>query len=542
LSHILEMNRSSVWKLLFCCLVAGYCLYYAPYGLNETDGGFITGLAWQLLSGKTLYLDIVYVRPPLPVWLRALELQWLPEQYAVLGERWIFYLKVATYTLAGAALLVKGYRRWILASLGFVVSAHCYPAMAWHTVDGILFAVLAAYFLLLGRSNFHLSLAGLFLFLSLLCKQSFYPLLPIFGLVVLWGKHERRRSAIWFFGSFLAVSALFFYGLHTQGSLSGFLDLTAGSSTIGQALRHGVLDFFRIKPILALPSVLLLFPVIRWFWNGKNLRLAIFTWTVWVALLVLSFAVMVWWGQRHTAPFAQSRMMFWIAVVWLIVPFLPFTGVHFPRSRAHVPALFLLLGISWCAAVSWGYNLPILFATPWVWAGMETSRGLWQNRSPMLQKILPFAVLTGLILSFRVGHEFVYRDGRRSEMDQAMGTIFPQLRGIYSDQESAALYRDLRELAERFGPDFTVLPAFPQANFLTNTPPPLPLDWVVNRETNGDNQLIIRDLNKKKPLVFIQKSFLDKIETDPELELTRQVLREGKKVAETPHFWVLETR
>ena len=83
------------WRVLFFSLLAAYCWYYAPYGINETDGGFLTGLAWQLLNGKTMYADVVYVRPPLPIWLRALELMLLPESWAILGERWIFFGKVA---------------------------------------------------------------------------------------------------------------------------------------------------------------------------------------------------------------------------------------------------------------------------------------------------------------------------------------------------------------------------------------------------------------------------------------------------------------
>ncbi|MBC7777904.1 MAG: hypothetical protein H7246_20895, partial [Phycisphaerae bacterium] len=144
-----------LWKLLFFSIVAGYCLYYAPFGVNETDGGFLTGLGWQVLNGKVLYLDIIYVRPPLPVWLRALELQILPEHFAVLGERWVFYGKVALYSWLGAAVAVgSSSRQWQLAVLGFVVSAHCYPPMAWHTVDGILFAVLAAFFVSSGSMVF----------------------------------------------------------------------------------------------------------------------------------------------------------------------------------------------------------------------------------------------------------------------------------------------------------------------------------------------------------------------------------------------------
>ena len=582
-------ERSLIWKLLFFTIVVGYCLYYAPFGVNETDGGFLTGLAWQVLNGKVLYHDIVYVRPPLPVWLRALELQILPEQLAVLGERWFFYGKVALYSWLGAAVLIQGERRWLMAVFGFVVSAHCYPPMAWHTVDGILFAVLAVFFAS-GSTAFRQSgnapfmaqhdsirgvnapfsdrlkavlpiasasnwmAAGICLFCALLCKQSFYPLLPLFALFLFLEKEKRWRKMAWLFGGFILATALFFIYLSQKNILSAFFQMTSGAASGGQALQHGMLDYFRITPELALPSILLLIPVAWWFWKGKNPRLALMAWSLWLLALVASYAAITWLRQAHTVPFAQSRAMFWVAGFWLFVPVLrlntlrvstPITNHystnHYSTNHYSTNHLLLLLGISWCASVSWGYNLPILFATPWVWAGMEVTRILTQAVKP-IRFLKPYRVgmLMVLLLSFRVGHEFVYRDGRRSEMQVPMGTIFPALSGIYSDPETAELYRDLKQLAERYGPNFKTLPAFPQANFLTKTTPPLPLDWVVNRETNGDNTLIFKNLTVKQPVVFIQKSFGEKIESDPEMEVTRRIFQSGKVVEETKFFWVIE--
>jgi hypothetical protein len=74
---------------------------------------------------------------------------------------------------------------------------------------------------------------------------------------------------------------------------------------------------------------------------------------------------------------------------------------------------------------------------------------------------------------------------------------------------------------------------------LTKTNPPLPLDWVVNRETNRVNSLIFSALENKRPIIFIQKSFQSSLETDPELEVTRRVFQQFTLVEETPHFWVM---
>jgi hypothetical protein len=180
--------RAESISLLFLATFIFYLFMYAPWGINESDGGFLTGLAWQILSGKTLYQDIIYVRPPLPVWLRALEIQLLPDHFAVLGERWIFYLKVAIYSWLGAAILAEGRKRWWLACFGFVLSVHCYPAAAWHTVDGILFAVFSAWCLMANKTKASSFFSGMALCLSLLCKQSFYPLLLVWAFWFLWDR------------------------------------------------------------------------------------------------------------------------------------------------------------------------------------------------------------------------------------------------------------------------------------------------------------------------------------------------------------------
>ncbi|MCY7329852.1 MAG: hypothetical protein LH618_14965, partial [Saprospiraceae bacterium] len=347
-------TRPVFWPIVFFALVLGYALYYAPYGINETDGGFLTGLAWQVVQGKTLYQDIVYVRPPLPVWLRAVELQILPPSWPILGERWIFYVKVAVYSWLAAAVLAAGHDRWRLAVFGFVVSAHCYPATAWHTVDGILCAVLSAYALFKMPGRGGAILAGVALFAALLCKQSFYPL-AVFGLAAAWFSPQGRRATVGLLTGFLGCTALFFSYLYQNNLVAGFLRLTNGAANSGQALQHGVLDFLRISPLLAILTAGLLLAA-GWFWQRGKTNIAYATWGIWLAALIGSYAFAIWQRQDFTVPFAQSRLLFWLAFGFICLKI-----VHRSSFIVHVPALFLL-GISWCAAVSWGYNLPILFA------------------------------------------------------------------------------------------------------------------------------------------------------------------------------------
>jgi len=540
------MLPQRTYPFLFFAIVLAYCLLYAPYGINETDGGFLSGMAWQVLSGKTIYHDIVYVRPPLPVWLRALEIQILPEAWSVLGERYIFYFKVALYTWLASDLLAKGSFRWLLAMFGFVVSVHTYPACAWHTIDGILFSVLALWLYVKGTRTGSV-LAGISFVAALLCKQSFFPLLVAFPVIFLvWDHARKKQRLIGFFVSTSVCIILFFNYLYQNNTLENFMLMTGSSASGGQALQHGIIDYLRIKPALAIISLLFLFPAIRWFWKQHKPGIAEITWRLWLAFLLGSYVLDFWIRQEFTAPFSQARLLFLTGVAyagWQKSEWLKqqngrfFFKFRLPESLA---ILLLLLAISWSAAVSWGYNLPILFATPWVFTTFEISRLLraaqHRNTFPKWIQLVVLIILLGVA---RFGYEYAYRDGTRSEMTVHLGTIFPKLHGIYSSPATAALYRDLQDLSQRYGPDFAVLPAFPQAHFLTNTVPPLPLDWVVQREMNGANQLVVNILKEKKPVLFIEKSFADTISSDPEMELTRHVLETGKVLEETPHFWIV---
>lgn len=541
----------------FILLPLLYAVFYAPFGINETDGGFLTGLAWQIEQGKTLYADVVYVRPPLPVWLRALGLHLWPENWAVLGERWLFYFKVAVYSWLAADLLMPGARRWVLAWIGFIVSVHCYPAAAWHTVDGILFSVLG-FWLLMKPGDQIISALRLWagagaVFAALLCKQSFYPLALWLPLVLYFG-HGWRKT-LQGMAAFVVYNAFFFFYLYQSNTLSGFLKMTSGASSGGQAWEHGVLDYLRINPLLiGLCFILIL---VMTFFIPKRYarqipvdsmlkkRLPLLVWSLFLFALMGSYAYAVWSHQDFTVPIGHSRLLFCIAVAYGI--FSSSWMRHAVWSRQETLRFWTMTAVCWCAAMSWGYSFPILFATPWIYIVIETTHRLahlggfqtFQSWSKARNLYVVFWII--LLLSvFRLGYEFVYRDGKRSDMNVSMGAVFPRLSGIYSDAETAATYQELKDLVARYGPDFKTLPAFPLANYLTKTRPLLPLDWVVRRELNGGQSILLKAISGKMITYFIQKSCQETLQTDPELEFTRNIKAQGELLEETAHFWVIK--
>lgn len=532
------MNPSIVsWRTLFFLLPLGYIAAFAPFGINDSDGGFLTGLAWQLKQGKTLYSDVAYVRPPLSVWMRYVSLSIFPVNGAVFYERALFYLQIALYSFLAADILAERQQRWHAACLGFVVSVHCYPAASWHTVDGILWAVWAFWLLFKagGRAKpaLYLLLGGITVVASALCKQSFYPLLLLWP-VALCLRYPRKEWVYGFAGMMIAT-ALFFGYLFRAALVTAYFHYTNGATGTDQALQHGLYDFFDINPyFLGFFAVLWLLYALLMprkpkpeLWLNGIVALGMLA-------IPATYAFAIWKNQTFTLPFAQSRLLFDVAMGWAIWQF--WKG---RLGRTGFLVWLSFLGISWCAAMSWGYNLPILFATPWICACREMlNRNFEQLMHWKGGKILYFVVVTAVFVS---GYRFVYQEGPRDALQAHLGAIYPQLNGIYTTSGHAAEYQELRDLYARFGSKCKTLPSFTYASYLNGTKPPLPLDWVAERESGKNNPLVYNALDQKGLKFFVRKSSVERAKADPELKFTAMVLEKGNIIAETAHFLVLET-
>lgn len=310
-----------------------------------------------------------------------------------------------------------------------------------------------------------------------------------------------------------------------------------------------------------LAALLSALPLLKRYAAGNGFRR--FLLHLWCWLLLAAYAWSVAQRRDFTLPFAQMRLLFWVAAALLLSE-----GMVLWKDRRKQPGKASLkrfwvaeemrpwrffaasLLVCWCAAVSWGYNLPILYAVPLIWALMqaEALSGCQVRNAPDASASeRPFsargiALFAGLLATFFGAYQFVYRDGWRGNMTAHLGAVFPKLTGIYSDSTTLVLYQELKMKTAQYGPVVTTLPAFPQAAFLTGTPPPLPLDWKVRRETGGFEPRLEAALRQRRPVLFIEKSHAAALQrdnpADPELLFARKCLREGRLLEETPHFWI----
>lgn len=490
---------------LALALVAAAALWtwvYGRFGHNALDDGFVVGLAWRLVQGELPHRDFIYVRPPGSIFLHAIPLMLLPARWVMLAERFLFFASIATasgvasvYLHRRLGLAALGVDRALLALTAFVASAPGFPPMAWHTVDGILLGSIGLALLgaTTGLASAGLIFGGMVVGAAALCKQSFYFLIPI-AFAGVWLARGWRASALAAAG--VAATAAGLLGLLVYwDALAEFIAQTASASRPA-SLWHSGVGMWGIAAVkLGLPTLAVCAAVYAYGrWRQRPVPRAIYAWIVLAAM----------WGPAivHTA-----RAPHFVAPLWNY-PALPalaaLIGLAFERgaeARQRIAALLPMLGLAWCAGLSWGYPTPALFAAPGLAGALAVAgRRLGVRTEPLLWTALGLA-LTLQTLAYR----HPYREAPRAQLVVDLGTIEPRLSAIRGSERGAALLTELRELTERHGAPFALLPGRPAVHYLHETRSPIAIDWAINIETAGQTDRLWQQLLANAAIVLIER-------------------------------------
>ena len=141
-------------------------------------------------------------------------------------------------------------------------------------------------------------------------------------------------------------------------------------------------------------------------------------------------------------------------------------------------------------------------------------------------------------VTFFIGYQTIYRDSERTELNYALGDVFPQLGFIKSDKDTYDELAELKELSLEYE-NFTVLPANTQAHYLTKTVNPIGIDWPLDVEINDEAHLLIEKLKEKKAMVFMEKRFLTEYQI-ASYTIKTLIEKDWKLIKETKHFKVYQ--
>lgn len=492
---------------LYGLLILGYCVAYAPFGLDNNDGGFILGLAFQYFSGSEIYKDIVYIRPPVSILLHSIAFH-PPFDFApILASRVFFYFQIGVYSWAAAYFCKCWFNFpaadvYLVSALSFIFSAHNVTPMPWHTVDGVFFSALA-FTLIAPNQRYNLIrniVAYTFGFLAALSKQPFY-ILPLLLWIFIFLKEDKNRltnATIPLIGSFLLTLFL----------LSNFVDLERMASAISSQTRlrdlvsAGLVAYLR--DILNLSSFIFAAPTAIALLIKILIKSKTTTDRQCKLINVFTTFSIVWLFVGIAKHFASQTA--WSSPQSIIDGLFVFTGLASAwlalkeRSVAWTGVLLLHL-VAWASSISWGYTTSIFFSAPAVivlYLKLFSSFG-----TSKLVKSAAFMLVIASAGIFWTGHRYHYSlegPAKREQSTVHLGEQFPRLNGIFSTQERLDMYLSTQELLRELrGGDILVAPNIPLFHAIFDQPNLIGVDWLLNAEI-GPYQKEVKERIEKQIL------------------------------------------
>ncbi|MEL6589994.1 MAG: hypothetical protein AAFQ68_07940 [Bacteroidota bacterium] len=526
--------RTAPYIGIFLLLAAAlYSWAFAPYGYCDTDQGFMPGLAWRVLNGELPYLDFDYVRPPLSVFFHAGTLQLLPTAWEGIGVRVIFYLMMAASAFWTTRSLQQffdyqnlGLSPAVFALLAFVFGVHNYPPMPWHTVDGIFWASLG-FFLICTRSGWLWQSLGLVAMLAAAAsKQAFYPM-PLIGVGLIWILAEYRFDWRVLLLPVLSVGILTFgLTLFLPDFIPAMLGQIMGAGSLEDILEAGFLAYAKPLLLIVLPLIIVwqATSLYQWRWVPAGAF-----WLAFVGLLSLHVFVS-WRNESYLGPSYGFAQAFWLLGLGVAIK-------GFWLNNQAYAVLLSMLGLSWCAGISWGYMTPMLYFGPILFAFLL---GLREEFNFQVPRYVFGAFSIFVIWCFAMLYQYPYREAPRAETLYHLGEVFPSQQSVYTGLDVFQQNQELRQMQVKFGDRFTVLPALPAAHYLLDIQPVFRIDWAHNAEFGeaAESQSLLAALAQETDYVLLQ---LDKRDQWYQTErygclLAGAVADNWNKVLETNHF------
>ncbi|MEM8886582.1 MAG: hypothetical protein AAGD28_01260 [Bacteroidota bacterium] len=515
-----------------------YFLAYGFHGMSDTDQGFISALSYRVLQGEIPYVDFIYIRPPLSLYLHAFIQSFIPASLEILGERFIFYLFMALsvfWTIRGLQHFFDfrkiGISTELFLVMAFACSVHNFPPMAWHTIDGILFSSLGVY-MVARRQKIYWHVFALFCFAAAaLCKQAFYPML-VFGPALLFlqygAKYAWKPAAI-FGGIFLSLLGSIYLSYPEYST--AFLEQSMGESRLTDLVDVAIVEYAKPFLLIVLPLLIV--------WRAH----AIYTWRY----LPAGIFGLAFWGllgmhvyqslklDAYVAPSFGFSQAFWLIAVGVAVK-------SFWLNRAAFSFLLSLLSIGWCAGISWGYANPMLFFTPILFAFIY---GLNEELELSVPRYFYGVACILLIWVFAFLYQYPYRDQERDLLTAKPGMYVEKLTALRTGEPFEEKLLELKDYFEKYDPNRTaVLPGYPMAHYLFNAHNPLPVDWAHNAEMNYgrlEDQLKLH-ISEEVEWVLLEKEELDMFtEEDRYGSLLSGYVKESWIPADTgAYFWLMK--
>lgn len=543
-----DRPRLSRWIAILVCLgvvpVIAH-LAFSSLGFNPTDDGFILAQTRRILDGQVPHRDFITIRPALSPMLH-IPLLKVFRDHVFIASRFVAWWEFAAIVTAWLYIMEKRLKYTIppavfvaLAIIGFTTSAHIFPIMVWHTIDGLLLATFGI--LLAGsRSSTTQAVGYILVGCSTLCKQNFAGLIPI--LLAAEGKLLSITRWIWCLiplAAYLVVITV----------LGGLPDLVTQLTTETGILEHGVFSYLFSEGFFAG----VLFGSYGLIFATRALSEKVHYRKYFIIAAVIIF-LPIFVGQLRIASghFLEQASF---AIFGLVLGSVMYALANeLPKRVDIIKTGSILLCLAWCVSLSHGWNSPALCTGPLACFAIMCLMILGKELRGSIARAwyvgiaVLFAVSIVCFTHARLNH--IYREHPARELVYDLGGVVRGLAGIKTNRATYAFLSDLSDITKNLeNHRFCVLPdcsciwvALPKQN-------PIPIEWPHALEISKPElvERIISTIQKNQDqmTVLLQKYnarslALDRLEPVEQNDVVLFCRKHLKKVSETRFFEVYE--
>ena len=464
-------------------------LGFSWIGFNPTDDGWMQAVARRMADGEFPHRDFIFVRPALSAVLQ-IPLVWLGGDYTIWLSRLWGWLTIGVIAWLWSGLAQPGRAAWSvrypLYAVAFFLTAHVFPVMAWHSLDGLLLGTAAVCLAARGTPG-GLRAAFVCAGLAALCRQNF----ALFGPLLLLAIPDPRKWRAMFWA---ALPPLAYLGATlAAGCLPDFLrQVTSPGGAFRSVAWQNYLDAPGFLPAIAagaLASALI---------HRVGSRHAATAGALALGVPVLAAGLAAHRLTQGPGPFhAAAYGLFGLALGLTLAV----AAIRRGLAADRLP-LVAGLALAWVTAISIGWNSPALAAgllLVVIWRASHLSApppaavAAPGGRRATLAALVMLAVVS---LAFRHARQlYPYRDAASAELTFEAGPVFPGAAGLRTNVRTFAVLQDLRRQLDRFeaeGTPYALLTDCAAVWIRSPQRNPLPCEWPQITELGYDQHSVDR--------------------------------------------------
>lgn len=503
---------SRVTNILFFLLLIPYTALIIVFNLDLIDSGFLVSFVGRLDYGQILYKDFDIVRPPASIilWDFLLSLFSKDSPYLLLIIRTIFIFEVLLVGFISTKIILKNKTTFLSVLVIAICLLHNFNLMPWHTVDGILFGMLAIYFF---SKDLFFS-AVVLATISAGTKQSFYLFPAAVLLASLWSfmsgakKFRKLDGSLGFL--LLCLSSIVILKYKIFQNITLILQQTNSSSNISQFITVGIKSYFFSTDIATFGFITILFATI--FYKCTFIDRNAFKAST---LFLLLFYIGPLFNNGN---FTYSNQLFLLYFAMFL------------RYKKNDLVGWLLFLLGWCSSISWGYNQPtFLLAISYFYTFHEKLK---------YKHILRIGLFV-LITMFLTRLKNPYFNAGPQKTEYIWSKKLPIISGMYIPKDIYDYYTEAYRLMKE-NDDIIFIPGAPlvdvmNSSYLNRS------SWEMDVEYPNYRDDLKQLANKKhlifavdrKPILPIDKGFFKST-------YTSEIIKNSRKIDSTRYFYIYE--